>query len=72
MRLTRRELAGLVAAAPMAARRLAPANPQAAAAPDSAASPAQSAAQDLRQNVAAVRKLAVPAATEPAFSFRAQ
>jgi hypothetical protein len=72
MRLTRRELAGLVAAAPMAARRLAPAKPQATAAPDPAASPAQSAAEDLHKNVAAVRKLAVPAATEPAFSFRAQ
>jgi len=64
MRLTRRELAGLVAAAPVAARRLA-AEPQAPPAP-------QSAAENLRQNVAAVRKLAVPAATEPAFSFRAQ
>jgi hypothetical protein len=64
MRLTRRELAGLVAAAPVAARRLA-AEPQASPAP-------QSVAEDLRKNVAAVRKLAVPAATEPAFSFRAE
>ncbi len=72
MRLTRRELAGLVAAAPMAARRLAPSRPQATTAPDSAASPAQSAAEDLRRNVAAVRKLALPAATEPAFAFRAE
>jgi len=71
MRLTRRELAGLVAAAPLAARRLARAKPQAAA-PDSAAPPAQSAAEDLHKSVAAVRKLAVPAATEPAFSFRVQ
>ena len=72
MRLTRRELAGLVAAAPMAARRLAPAKPQAAAAPAPAASPAQTAAEELHRNVAAVRTLAVPAATEPAFSFRAE
>ena len=72
MRLTRRELAGLVAVAPMAARRLAPVTPQAAIAPDPAASPAQAAAQDLHKNVAAVRKLSVPAATEPAFSFRAE
>jgi hypothetical protein len=62
--MTRRELAGLVAAAPAAARRLASAKPQATPAPDSPASPAQSAA--------AVRKLTVPAQTEPAFSFRAQ
>jgi len=72
MRLTRRELAGLVAAAPMAARRLAQAKPQAAPAPDSAPPAPQSAAEDLHKNVAAVRKLAVPAATEPAFSFRPQ
>jgi hypothetical protein len=66
MRMTRRELAGLVAAAPAAARRLAtPAH-------ESPAPPAQSAAEDLRKNAAAVRKLAVPAQTEPAFSFRAQ
>jgi len=65
MRLTRRELAALVAATPMAARRLAAAEPQ-------ASPPPQSAAQNLHKNVAAVRKLAVPAATEPAFSFRAQ
>jgi len=62
MRVTRRQLAGLVAAA-------AAAKPQTAAAPDS---PAPSAAEDLRQNAAVVRKLAVPARTEPAFSFRAQ
>jgi len=71
MRLTRRELAGLVAAAPMAARRLAQAKPQAAPAPDSAP-PAPQSAAELHKNVAAVRKLAVPAATEPAFSFRPQ
>jgi hypothetical protein len=73
MRMTRRQLAGLVAAAPAAARQLAAAaKPQTAAAPDSQGQPAPSAAEALRRNAAVVRKLAVPAETEPAFSFRAQ
>lgn len=83
MRITRRQLAGLVAAVPAAARglaadpaagrrRAAAATPQAAAGPDFAAQPATSAADDLRKNAATIRKLAVPAQTEPAFSFRAQ
>ncbi len=66
MKMTRRQLAGLVAAAPVAARRLA------AAGADSQTEPAQAAADELRQSSAVVRKLAIPAGAEPAFSFRAQ
>ena len=72
MRLTRRELAQtgswLVARGLLIPSGLA----GVAAAEPQASTPAQTAAEDLHRNVAAVRKLAVPAATEPAFSFRAQ
>jgi hypothetical protein len=69
MKITRRQLAALVAAAPGAAR-VAAARPQAAA-PQSTDRP-EPPSEQLRRNVAAVRALAVPAATEPAFSFRAE
>jgi hypothetical protein len=72
MKLTRRELAQtgswLVARGlliPSGLAGIAAAEPQ-------ASPPPQSAAEELHKNVAAVRKLSVPAATEPAFSFRAQ
>ena len=71
MRITRRQLAGLVAALPAAAARRTPDGQQAAPSASPAQS-AQSAAEDLRQNIAAIRKLAIPAETEPAFSFRVQ
>ncbi len=68
MRLTRRELAALMAAAPAAVRTPEPQQPAAPA----AAETAQSAADDLRKSVAAIRKLSVATEYEPAFSFRPQ
>ncbi len=67
MKITRRQLAGLVAAVPaMAAKR------PVAAASESQSPPAPARADGLSHATAAVRKLAVPAQTEPAFSFRVQ
>jgi hypothetical protein len=65
MRLTRRELAGMVAVGAAAAQ--APGN-----APESPAQLAQSALADVRKTAAEIRKLKVPIDTEPAFSFKAQ
>jgi hypothetical protein len=71
MRITRRQLGGLLAAAPAAARRSVrvAGQPQASGAPGQ--SP-QAAADDLRKSAGAVRRLAIPAETEPAFSFRVE
>jgi hypothetical protein len=78
MRITRRQLAqagswivarGLLI--PSGSAGLA-ANPQATSHGPQASQPSQSAADDLRKSAAAVRKLSVPADTEPAFSFRPQ
>jgi hypothetical protein len=67
MKITLRQLAGLVAAVPaMAAKR------PVATVPESPPPPAPARADGLSHATAAVRKLAVPAQTEPAFSFRAQ
>ena len=70
MRITRRQLAGLVAALPAAAQR-----PSRSSQPQPTGGPGQSLqalAPDLRKSAGAVRQLAIPAETEPALSFRAE
>lgn len=66
MKLSRRELAGVVAAAAGAAAQT-PAN-----APESPAQLAQSALEHDRKTAAEIRKIKLPIDTEPAFSFKAQ
>jgi len=67
MKVTRRELAGMILAAPMAAGQA----PGAAAAepPDQLL---KAAAEDNRKSAAAISKLELPVETEPAFAFKAQ
>ncbi len=67
MKLTRRELAGIVAAIPVAATSTAA--PQSSG--DSPEQVKQSATEAVGKNVAAIRKLKVPATVEPAFAFKA-
>lgn len=68
MRITRRELAALIAGTPAAARAA-----QAPPPPPEVPQPGPQAAVDsVRKNVAAVRELQVPFDTEPASVFRAQ
>ena len=67
MKLTRRELAGMIVAVPLAAGQA----PGAAA----AESPEQllnAAAEDNRKSAAAISKPELPVETEPAFAFKAQ
>lgn len=66
MKLTRRELAGMIAAVPVAARQ-APGG--AAEAPEQLL---KAAAEDNRKSAAAIGKLALSVETEPAFVFKAQ
>ncbi|HEX8983847.1 MAG TPA: hypothetical protein VF767_00380 [Bryobacteraceae bacterium] len=65
MKLTRRELAGMVAAGTAAAQ--APGTN-----PESPAKLAPSPVEALKETVAEIRNLKVPIETEPAFAFRAQ
>jgi len=71
MKLTRRQLTGLLAVAP-AAGRLARAGTQAPAAVESPEQLLEAQRKDAREGVAAIRKVQLPIDTEPAFSFRAQ
>jgi hypothetical protein len=64
MRVTRRELAGLLASAPLAAQAPAPQ-------PQSAAEELKAASDRVRRNTATLSKFPVPVATEPAFTFKA-
>ena len=69
MKLTRRELAGIVAAGTAAGRTA----PEARGSdPESPVKPEQSAVESLKKTSAEIRKLKVPIETEPAFAFRAQ
>ena len=63
MKLTRREWAGTLAAGLAAA-------PQTGHAQESAAQLLEQATQETRRDSAAIARLEVPAATEPAFAFR--
>jgi hypothetical protein len=69
MKISRRELAGLVAAGGTALRagRQTPGS-----AAESPAQLAQSVLEDVRKTAAEIRKFKVPTATEPAFAFKAQ
>ncbi len=69
MKLTRRELAGVVAAGTVVARAAAQASSEAAETPEQLA---QSALQEARKTAAEIRKVKLPLDTEPAFGFRAQ
>jgi hypothetical protein len=71
MKLTRRELAGIVAGTPAAARGAGSVLTSQAPG-DAPVSPEQSAIEDARKAVAGVRKFKVPIEAEPAFTFRAQ
>jgi hypothetical protein len=64
MKLTRRELAGVLAAA------ASPHGP--GEAPETAEQMYKSAVEDSRKNAAGLRKLKVPIEVEPAFTFKAQ
>lgn len=65
MNLTRRQLAALLAgAAPLAAQTPAPK-------PETPAEELKAARERLRRNAQSISKVAVPMATEPAFSFKA-
>ncbi len=73
MKLTRRELAGIVAATPAAVRGAASALPPQAPgdAPESPEQLRKSAVEDARKAAAEIRKFKVPIEAEPAFTFRA-
>lgn len=62
MKLTRRELAGIVASVPAVA----------GSAALGSAELERSAVEDLQKNIAEIRKFKLPVETEPAFAFRAQ
>jgi hypothetical protein len=74
MTITRRRLAGLLAGTPVVLRQSAGAPPPQTSrgAADSPGQLSQAGAASLRKSTATIRKLDIPAATEPAFSFRAQ
>jgi hypothetical protein len=71
MRVTRRDLARLLAAAAVASQTAPAQTPQASRPPESAAELLRSARDEIQKSAAAIHKLQVPFATEPAFSFRA-
>lgn len=71
MKLTRRELAGIVAAMPAAVRGAGSVLPSQAPG-DAPEQLHKSAVEDARKAVAEIRKFKVPIEAEPAFTFRAQ
>ncbi len=69
MKLTRRELAGVVAGGSAVARAAVQAS---SAASETPAQLAQSALEEARKTAAEIRKIKLPIDTEPAFAFRTQ